>query len=376
MKKSLKKILAVILTVIMVFWCAGAVSAYAVEEIVEQGEELPVITVTSGQRDVAVRDQKQLYCNTDGVTWSSSDMSVGTVDQNGLFTAKSVGRTTVTASKKIGDTVVKGSFEVCVTQRHNWVNDYLDKHNLLSYKYSFIDDYFYTDKNGAWQKVFGYNKIYDLAAPFVFMEYDYVRVHFEYEGRDWLLQLWKGQYGFVFYGCETGLYSKEHSDESDTIVTTYMGADENDWIKMQTDLYHDKTGNGNYEIEFSTEDEYNWWQTGFKPGHLRQQEPATELKMIGKLTFKDEEMTKAFVKGFEECGFKQVEKCEQPGTDTFYVDGNEVFYNWQDNSEAENTMPIKNAGATLIFLNISAIFGALLLGLLSMFGLGLLAIIL
>lgn len=378
MSKKLVRFLSAFLAAIMIFCTVPCLVAFAAEEIEEAGEQeivIPVITVSADSREVVIRGTKQLSCNESGVTWSSSNMNVGTVDQNGLFTAKGVGRTTITASKKVGETVAKGTFEICVTQPHTLPMDFISDHNLLSYKYSYVDDYFYTDKYNSWQKRFGYNKLYDLAAPYILLEYDYVRVHFEYAGKDWMVQLWKGQYGLVFYGCETGIYSKDHSDEDDTVVTTYMGTDESDWLGMKTELYHDKTGNGDYQLEFTCDEEQNWWQTGFKPGHLRRQEPANELRMVGKLTFKDEEMAEAFAKGFENCGFKRTEKCDQPGLDSFYVDGKTVNYNWQDNSEAENTMAIKTTGATLFFLNTAAFFGAILFVLFSIFSLGFIALV-
>ena len=53
----------------------------------------------------------------------------------------------------------------------------------------------------AWQYNFGFGKIYDFVSPYLLLEYDYVRVFFEYEGKDWMIQMWKGNY-FISNGGE------------------------------------------------------------------------------------------------------------------------------------------------------------------------------
>lgn len=258
----------------------------------------------------------------------------------------------------------------------NPVLNYLMDRNFLSYKYSYRDSYFYTDQYNAWQSNFGFAKIYDLVAPFMFMEYDYIRVHFEYEGKDRMVQLWKGQYGLVFYGCEAGLYSKEHSEKDDGLMTFYKcPKNEADWATMQTTLYHDKMGNGKYTREFTTPYEKNWWSTGFKQGHLRRQEPANELRQVGTITFKNAEMASLFAEGLLECGFAQVKSPKDVTTDSFTLDGASVYYSWQDISTAENTMGIKTTAGVLIGANMLALIVGVLLFMGSLMGLGLLIFI-
>lgn len=301
-----------------------------------------------------------------------------------------------------------GNFDsqISTMNKKDMIHDYLESHNVLSYMYSYDDDYYYVDSPNAWQRNFGYTRIYDLVAPYLLMEYDYTRVHFTYEDKDWMIQIWKGQYGLMFYGAEVGIYTKDHSDEEDSYLTSYNCASDSDSLMIQTELYHDKEGKGEYVHEFTTPYEKTWWSTGFKMGHLRIQEPAIELRMQGTITLKDEEMTRLFAQGLEDCGFKWLNKeTEEPETDTeepaaeavesepieeepnpeeeeivlendsFYVDGLDVHYRWQNNSEAENTMPIKVATGALLFLNFSSIIAALLLFTLSLMGMGIIAII-
>lgn len=58
------------------------------------------------------------------------------------------------------------------------------------------------------QRKFGFTNAYDLAAPYLNMVYDYQTIYFDYNGKTWLIELWKGQYG-INTGCEIGLY---HAD--------------------------------------------------------------------------------------------------------------------------------------------------------------------
>ncbi len=248
---------------------------------------------------------------------------------------------------------------------------FIETLNVLGYRYRIKDSYFYIDQH-SWQGNFGYNKMYDLIAPYVLLEYDYVRVHFNYDDKDWMVQLWKGQYGLAFFGAEAGIYYKEESDEEDTVYTTYDAVSGSDRPYMQMSLYHDALHNGDYQRLYTTPYEHTWWSSGFKPGHLLVQEPASELRQTGVITFENEELAALFAEGLEECGFGAAEGKENMPTDTCFRDGTSVYFSWQDISEAENTMPIKVTIGALTFFNILGL-GALVL--MSFLGLGLLFIL-
>ena len=256
------------------------------------------------------------------------------------------------------------------------VKDFLSKHNVLSYKYRPDYDYFYCDINNAWQENFGYIRLFDLAAPYIFLEYDYIRVHFEYGGKAWLVQFWKGQYGLVFWGSELGLYCKNHDGREDSYYTKYDCATGDNMLRMQTNLYKLNYLTGKYEHQFSTPDEMTWWSTGFKPGHLVREEPATELRLTGTITFKDAGMAEAFTKAMLDCGMPLVAGKDRMNSDSFCVDGSTVNFFWQDLSEAENTMVLKATAATTIFLSASAVAAAIAFAAMSMMGMMLFLIIL
>ena len=109
---------------------------------------------------------------------------------------------------------------------------------------------------------------------------------------------------------------------------------------MEMTLYHQKL-DGTFEREFTRPYDTYWWCTGFKDGHLRIEEPADELRVVSRLTLKSEEMTQLFAQGLLDCEFKQVNSKEEVTNDTFYVEGSDIYLQWQNINEAENTMPIK-----------------------------------
>lgn len=380
MKKTAKRIAALIIASTMIFASAPVFIAFA--DDVTTGELEPVFEFKiSGEKNtITVTEKLQLSAPGENVVWKSSNTDVATVDKTGKVTGVHDGRVVIEASTTVDGTDYSDTYAICVTIRHNGVYDWLSKHNILSYQYRYEDNYFYTNAQKAWQHNFGFNKLYDMAAPYYLMEYDYVRVHFEYEGKDWMIQLWKGQYGLVFYGCETGVYNMEHREKDPTIFTTYKCADEEDWLMIQTKLEH-STFDGRdvfdstHTYEFCTPYEKTWWSTGFKPGHLLVEEPCSELRQSGMITLKDDEMTEKFVEAFQECGFTKVDGEENLGTDTFYVEGNTVHYRWQEIREAENSMKIKMTGGALIFANIAAITLGLFAVMAMLMGLGIIAII-
>lgn len=76
----------------------------------------------------------------------------------------------------------------------------------LGFDYDIRQDIFFSSVN-CWQRNFGYNSFFDDAAPFVFMYFDCLRFYFDYNGKNWLIEAWKGQYG-ITTGCEVGIYNK------------------------------------------------------------------------------------------------------------------------------------------------------------------------
>ncbi len=337
-------------------------------------DEKPAIAIASDHLSVTVGRRIQLHATVTGVSevpeiiWTSSDEKVATVNEKGKVRGKEAGKVIITASCEVNGKKLSADFALNVVTSSNLIKDLLEKYQVLSYQYSYIDDYYYTNDKEAWQYNFGYGPIYDIAAPYILLEYDYVRVFFTYEEKDWMIQLWKGQYGLIFYGSEIGIYNKKQSEEPDNIFTFYACPPEEDWIKMEMTLYHQQL-DGSYKREFTRPYGDYWWCTGFKDGHLRIEEPADELRMVGRLTLKDKEMAKLFAAGLEECGFTKVDSKDKVDDDSFYIKGKDVYLQWQDINEAENTMPIKVGAGVIIASNILS-FILSILSFFSLIGLG------
>ena len=180
---------------------------------------------------------------------------------------------------------------------------------FLGYQFNKEGNYYFTTED-PWQRNFGFNVLYDMGAPFVNFYYDTIRCKFRYEDKDWLIQLWKGQYGLVFLGAEIGIYTKPLDREQ----AHYDGASDEDMLYMSMDFY--RKG----ELRASRDYAKYWWCTAFVPGTLDSFRDRSELSMKCRITMKDETMCGLFVESLEKNGFKQ---------DTNYsVRGKDVYISW------------------------------------------------
>ncbi len=331
-------------------------AAYAQEE----ENAAPAISVSCEKLSVTVRKKVQMTAQVSNVSeqprivWESSDENIATVDQNGLVKGVKAGRAIITATAVVDGEVLQDGYAIKVVTKSNFIKSFLVDNQVLSYKYSYVDDYYYTNDKYCWQSNLGFSRLYDIFAPYFLMEYDYNRVFFEYQGKEFMIQLWKGQYGMVFYGGEIGIYHRKLNDKENNAFTFYKCADEEFWPQIEMTLYRENL-EGEYIKEFTRDYDKYWWCTGFKDGHLRDVEPADELRITARMTLIDAEMTSLFVQGLIDCGFEQVESKEEIGLDQFYTDGTDVYLTWQNISEAENTMPVKTLGF-LFGANILGIF--------------------
>ena len=134
------------------------------------------------------------------------------------------------------------------------------------------------------QRYFGFNYIYDMMAPMAGMYYDTKRIQFDYAGKDWMIQLWKGQYG-ITAGAEIGLYNKTDK------IMQYDCASNDELITMSFDFYNQN------EYVFSRGPEKHWWLTGFKVFHAG---VPMLIDLDIKLEFPDVQMANAFEQGLKE----------------------------------------------------------------------------
>ncbi len=162
----------------------------------------------------------------------------------------------------------------------------------------------------AWQRGWGFGQTYDNLAPYVRMYYRTLRFTFDYNGKNWLIQCWKGRYG-ITTGAEIGVYNKE-AGSSRSIYSTVTD-DERLELGM---VVHDKT-----KLLFERPVQTHWWMTGFLLNYYTDH---NYINVKYTLRFPDTEMLNAFTKSVDLSGY-----------DTPYaVEGNEVRLYWygRDNS--------------------------------------------
>lgn len=358
MKKFAVKFISVFFVLLFIGTAFSSIAYAEVADVeTEEDSTVHVLVLQSESLEVVKGKKIQMTASVSGVetqpqiTWNSLSPNIATVDENGTVKGVNVGKAVITATAYVDGQTLNGEFAINVIKRGSLIKDLLKDQQILSYQYSYIDDYYYTNDKEAWQYNFGFGKIYDLASPYLLLEYDYIRIFFTYENKDWMLQMWKGQYGMVFYGGEIGIYNRDHVDDGLSEWTFFNCPSEEDWLGMEMTLWHEEL-DGSWTREFTREYDKHWWCTGFKNGHVRQEEPCDELRLEGRITFKDAEMTNLVVEGLKECGFGVSQSKDSLGIDQIYSEGNDVYFIWQEISEAESTMFVKVSFGALTALSV------------------------
>lgn len=163
-------------------------------------------------------------------------------------------------------------------------------------------DIFYSIMN-PWQRELGYCRLYDEASAAMSMIIDCEPITFEFNGRKWLIELWKGQYGMTT-GCEIGIYYTTGPSLNIPGIfngTFYYCVKDEDCIDMSFVLRK----NGNILLSRTG---YHWWLTGFKLGEFSK---PSELTMDIELNLFDRRMAYSFVNALVKAGYKQGEYAVQ-----------------------------------------------------------------
>ena len=173
---------------------------------------------------------------------------------------------------------------------------------LFGFKYSMTDKVFYTAED-AWQRNFGFEETYDNVSGAGAISYDTMRVKFNYNNKEWMMQFWKGQYGFVLIGAELGLYNREPGSTNSTYYDVVSDAEK---LNMSAKVYRrDPDDQNKYNLLFQRSPSTTWWLTGFTPGTLSAGSyvvPADEtakLKAEYTINFQTAEQAQAFVGGLQ-----------------------------------------------------------------------------
>ncbi len=165
------------------------------------------------------------------------------------------------------------------------------------------------------QRQFGYAYGYDAAAMAMNAIIDCEPIFFDYGGKSWMIELWKGQYGLET-GCEIGVYNRAGGPSPAwySVLDATLGqrpyenvpaherffdcANDNELLRMSWTLYR------NGVKLFARGPERHWWLTGFKWGVLSEPE---ELAMDVSIELLDSTMTAAFTAALAGMGYTGVQ---------------------------------------------------------------------
>lgn len=170
----------------------------------------------------------------------------------------------------------------------------------FGFQYDCSQDIFTTLEN-PWQREMGYCRLYDEEAATLNMVFDCEPIKFKYKGEDWLIELWKGQYG-ITTGGEIGVYKAR----KDMLIvprvftgTFYESVSEAEMLPLEFVL--EKCDKCIIKCKGVT-----WWLTGFVLGEWSR---PRDLVMKASVTFPDMEMRNAFLESLYELGYKRKEVC-------------------------------------------------------------------
>lgn len=181
------------------------------------------------------------------------------------------------------------------------IGPYVD---IFGFAYDPSQDIFYSTKYPV-QRIFGYNSLYDAFSSRFGLYYITQRIRFEYGGKSWMIQLWKGQYG-VTVGGEVGIYYRD----SDNFIRHFEAIADEDLVMMGFQLCK----NGKPYLERGPEK--HWWLTGFR---ILDVAVPTQLSMVIFFDWEIPEMADAFESGLHNMVLTDI---------TFVRDGTRFWLTW------------------------------------------------
>ncbi len=147
----------------------------------------------------------------------------------------------------------------------------------------------------CWMRDFGFCAEYDLICYLLPMyRYRTRRFKFNYDGRDWMIQCWKGNY-MCTNGGEVGIYNRPEGKAG----SYYDSITDDELMPMSMTVSHGD------ELLVNIPETPHWWVNGFKlSDSLYHPMSMTETFTV---TFPDEEMRDAFCKAVESNIYHDVE---------------------------------------------------------------------
>lgn len=203
--------------------------------------------------------------------------------------------------------------------------------SLMGYDVIGQKAYIYNDDKDpdSFQAKLGYTPLYDLGAGLIDFSIETTRLDFNYDNKQYRIQLWKGQYisgSIGTVGGEIGVYNRPKG----SIGQFYNCAEQDDWLKMEMTVYWDEFDNGEYLPQFTRNYNDFWWATGFVDGQLKDRNDSNTLRVLGRITFETEEQAIAFDEAMAKKGFTKVEEFSPYEIDTYKRYGKDVIFLWQN----------------------------------------------
>jgi len=173
-----------------------------------------------------------------------------------------------------------------------------------------FDPYQFTviNQKPVFQFGLGFNNIYDIFPWMVNVWADTVICEFNYGGKDWRIQFWKGGYGVFFAtGGEIGVYTKPVN-----MPVNHYNAPltQDDWLYMTYTIYNKG------EKLFTRPSPYlvgdvgpYWWAPGYKILSICTDffnSPRSNVVMDATLELKDSRMAAAFIEQLKAKGFSEL----------------------------------------------------------------------
>lgn len=160
----------------------------------------------------------------------------------------------------------------------------------------------------CWMRDFGFCYFYDVAANSMPIFFNYItrRFKFEYNGLEYMIQIWKGNYT-VSNGGEVGVYCRDKSK----FGSYYDCANDEQMLEMSMQILHGD------KVLVNKPAQLHWWVNGFNLG-LRMYLPES-LTMKFSIVMEDEEMLMAFTEAIDNHYKHDV---------SYTVDGLTVYGTW------------------------------------------------
>ncbi len=188
------------------------------------------------------------------------------------------------------------------------------------FSYNVYQSLFYATKN-PWMRVMGFNEFYDWLADDGTGMFNLItrRVRFPYNGLDYQIQIWKGNYFFkTCMGAEVGVYTKPQSRS----VEHYDCYPLDQMMPMSLKLYNERN------LYFDLPPEDHWWAVMM--AHRAPRVSPHQVSLDSSIDFTDDP-------GLGEAFYAALQ--EQCPDFTIIKDGNTVWFRWLATEAVEPIAP-------------------------------------